>query len=395
MGKMKILYYDCFSGISGDMNLAAMIDLGLNKNFLLSELKKLKLSGYTIRFSKEQRSGITGTRVDVITDPSENQIRRNLSDIEKIIDTSDLNKQVKSLSKRIFQKLGKAEAHVHNKPISKIHFHEVGAIDSIIDIVGAAICYDYFQFDKIFASSVELGGGFIKASHGVLPVPAPATVEILKNIPTKIGGANFETTTPTGAAILSTLVNDFADKIELVIHKTGYGIGHKVTESPNLLRVYVGETDSVKNSDKQKESEACMIECNIDDMNPEWYDFIMEKLFDQGVQDVFFTPLMMKKNRPAIKISVLCNPDQMNKVKELLFTETTTLGLRSYKVNKTALERKLSKLSTDYGEVTIKSSYYQNKLLHSKPEYEDCKRIAKERNIPIREVLKHINTLLE
>ncbi len=376
------------------MNLAAMIDLGLDKNFLLSELKKLKLSGYTIRFSKEQRSGITGTRVDVITDPSENQIHRNLSDIEKIIDTSDLNKQVKSLSKRIFQKLGKAEAHVHNKPISKIHFHEVGAIDSIIDIVGAAICYDYFQFDKIFASSVELGGGFIKASHGVLPVPAPATVEILKNIPTKIGGANFETTTPTGAAILSTLVNDFTDKIEMVIHKTGYGIGHKVTESPNLLRVYVGETDSVKNSDKQKESEACMIECNIDDMNPEWYDFIMEKLFDQGVQDVFFTPLMMKKNRPAIKISVLCSPDQMNKVKELLFIETTTLGLRTYKVDKTALERKLSKLATDYGEVTIKSCYYQNKLLHSKPEYEDCKQIAKERNIPIREVIEHINALL-
>jgi len=391
---MKILYYDCFSGISGDMNLAAMIDLGLDKNFLLSELKKLKLSGYTIRFNKEQRSGITGTRVDVITDPSENQIHRNLLDIEKIIDTSDLNKQVKSLSKRIFQKLGKAEAHVHNKPISKIHFHEVGAIDSIIDIVGAAICYDYFQFDKIFASSVELGGGFIKASHGILPVPAPATVEILKNIPTKIGGANFETTTPTGAAILSTLVNDFTDKIEMVIHKTGYGVGHKVTESPNLLRVYVGETDSVQNSDKQKESEACMIECNIDDMNPEWYDFIMEKLFGQGVQDVFFTPLMMKKNRPAIKISVLCNPDQMNKVKELLFTESTTLGLRSYKVNKTALERKLGKLATDYGEVTIKSCYYQNKLLHSKPEYEDCKRIAKERNIPIREVLDHINALL-
>ena len=152
---MKILYYDCFSGISGDMNLAAMIDLGLDKNFLLSELKKLKLSGYTIRFNKEQRSGITGTRVDVITDPSENQIHRNLSDIEKIIDTSDLNKQVKSLSKRIFQKLGKAEAHVHNKPISKIHFHEVGAIDSIIDIIGAAICHDYFQFDKIFASKEQ------------------------------------------------------------------------------------------------------------------------------------------------------------------------------------------------------------------------------------------------
>jgi len=391
---MNILYYDCFSGISGDMNLAAMINLGLDKNFLLSELKKLKLSGYTIRFSKEQRSGITGTRVDVITDPSENQIRRNLSDIEKIIDTSDLNKQVKSLSKRIFQKLGKAEAHVHNKPISKIHFHEVGAIDSIIDIVGAAICHDYFQFDKIFTSSVELGGGFIKASHGILPVPAPATVEILKNIPTKIGGANFETTTPTGAAILSTLVNDFTDKIGMVIHKTGYGVGHKVTESPNLLRVYVGETDSVQNSDKQKESEACMIECNIDDMNPEWYDFIMEKLFNQGVQDVFFTPLMMKKNRPAIKISVLCSPDQMNKVKELLFTETTTLGLRSYKVDKTALERKLSKLATDYGEVTIKSCYYQNKLLHSKPEYEDCKRIAKEKNIPLREVIEHINALL-
>jgi uncharacterized protein (TIGR00299 family) protein len=392
---MKILYYDCFSGISGDMNLAAIIDLGLEKNYLLTELKKLKLGGYKIKFSKEQRSDITGTRIDVVTESSENQTHRNLSDIEKIIDTSDLNKQVKSLSKRIFQKLGKAEAHVHNKSISKIHFHEVGAIDSIIDIVGAAICYDYFRFDKIFSSSVELGGGFVKASHGTLPVPAPATVEILKNVPTRIGGANFETTTPTGAAILSTMVNNFTDKINMVIHKTGYGVGHKATELPNLLRVFVGETEPEQYSDKEKETKACMIECNIDDMNPEWYDYIMEKLFNQEVQDVFFTPLIMKKNRPAVKISILCSPDQTDDIKKLLFTETTTLGLRSYLVDKTALERKLSKLSTKYGEVTVKSAYYRNKLIHSKPEYEDCKRIAKEKNIPIREVLKHINTLLK
>ena len=244
---MKILYYDCFCGISGDMNLGALTDLGVDKNYLVNEISKLNLdSEYEIKIEKALKNGISGTRVDVLLkdhahdEHNHEHHHRNLEDIKNIINSSCLNDKVKKTSLEIFMKVAEAEALVHDKPLDEVHFHEVGAIDSIIDIVGAAICLDYLNVDKISASSVQVGGGFVKCVHGIIPVPAPATVEILRNIPLKSGIVQFETTTPTGAAILAANVEEFTDKVDFSIEKTGYGIGHRDLEIPNVLRVYLG-----------------------------------------------------------------------------------------------------------------------------------------------------------
>lgn len=239
---MKILYYDCFCGISGDMNLAALLDLGVPKDYLLQELSKINLnSQFEIKIEKSEKLGITGTRVDVTL--NEEHHHRNLKDIEEIINSSDLNDKVKKLSLKMFMKIAEAEAKVHGKTLYDVHFHEVGAIDSIVDLVGAAICIDYLKVDKIIASPVQVGGGFVKCAHGIMPVPAPATAEILRNIPIRIGIVQFETTTPTGAAILASNADEFTQKAEFSIKRTAYGIGHRNLEIPNVLRVYLGEKD--------------------------------------------------------------------------------------------------------------------------------------------------------
>jgi pyridinium-3,5-bisthiocarboxylic acid mononucleotide nickel chelatase len=243
---MKVLYYDCFCGISGDMNLGALIDLGVDKNYLINEILKLNLdSEYEIKIEKALKSGISGTKVDVILKNHHvhEHHHRNLDDIKNIINNSSLNDSIKKLSMDIFTKVAEAEALVHNKPLNEVHFHEVGAIDSIIDIVGAAICLDYLKVDKILASSVQVGGGFVKCAHGIIPVPAPATVEILRNIPIKSGIVQFETTTPTGAAILAANVEEFIDKVDFSVEKVGYGIGHRDLEIPNVLRVYLSKEE--------------------------------------------------------------------------------------------------------------------------------------------------------
>lgn len=387
---MKVLYYDCFAGISGDMNLAAMINLGVKESYLKDELSKLKISGYTLQVSKDQRHGISGTRVDVMLDEKETHSHRNLSDIESIIDNSDLNETVKATGKEIFRRLAEAEAKVHDKAIDEIHFHEVGAVDAIVDIVGAAICFDYLKVEKVVASTIELGGGFATCRHGNLPVPAPATLEILRGIPVKKGSATFETTTPTGAAIISTLAKDFEDHLSMKINKIAYGIGHKKSdELPNVLRVCLGELTG------ETGIVEVLHECNIDDMNPEWYDHLMEELFQAGAKEVFFTPVIMKKNRPAVKVSVLSTKDKSPEIKSIIYTNTTTLGIRSYSVTKEALERKFIPVNTEWGEVTIKASYYRGKLLHMKPEYEDCKRIAREHKLSLQEVYQKISTILD
>jgi len=252
---MKVLYYDCFCGISGDMNLGALIDMGVDKNYLINEISKLNLdSEYEIKMKKASKNGISGTRVEVILKNhhgenihEHNHVHehhhRNLCDIQNIINNSSLEDSIKKLSIAIFMRVAEAEALVHNKPLDEVHFHEVGAMDSIIDIVGAAICLDYLKVDKILASSVQVGGGFVKCAHGIIPVPAPATVEILRNIPIKSGIVQFETTTPTGAAILAANVEEFTDKIDFSIEKIGYGIGHRDLEIPNVLRVYLGKEE--------------------------------------------------------------------------------------------------------------------------------------------------------
>lgn len=403
---MKILYYDCFAGISGDMNLGAMIDLGIDKGYLIAELAKLNLSGYQIEVNRDKRKVIEGTRINIIlknqkdkhshADGSDSSpTHRNLKDIESIIDSSSLNGNIKALSKTMFLKVAEAEAKIHGESINKIHFHEVGAVDAIIDIVGAAICIDHLNVDRVICSPVELGGGFVTCRHGKLPVPAPATMEILRGVPVKTGAVPFETTTPTGAAILVSLVNEFTGKTEFKIEKTGYGIGHRDMEIPNVLRVCLGEKTEDSSDKKNMESEtATVIECNIDDMNPELYDHVMEKMFDQGADDVYITPIIMKKSRPGITLGVLCSVNNEKEIIETFFTETTTLGIRKYTVDKLTLNRDFTKIKTKFGEVAIKTAYYNGRIIKAKPEYEDCKRIAKENKVPIREVYKEVSVAL-
>jgi uncharacterized protein (TIGR00299 family) protein len=433
------------------MNLGALIDLGVKKEYLINELAKLNISGYRIEVTTDERKGITGTKVKVRLESEEHSHHehdyhheehehshhhghehehhhhhhhhhghehnhehsheehvhshesgehqhRNLKAVEDIINNSSLSERVKKLSLKMFLKVAEAEAKIHGKELMEVHFHEVGALDSIVDIIGAAICLDYLKVDKVMSASVELGGGFVKCAHGLFPVPAPATAEILKGVPVKLGAVQVETTTPTGAAILAATVDEFTNKKDFTINKVAYGIGHRDTVIPNVLRVYLGETEeksalsqvAVEGSQKACE-EAFVIECNIDDMNPELYDYVMEKLFALGAMDVFMTPIIMKKGRPGIKLSVLCNIRDEGKMTEALLRETSTLGVRKYKVEKTMLNREFSKVSTKYGEVTVKASLLNGERIKCKPEYDDCKRLAKENNLSINEIYSEIN----
>ncbi len=386
---MKILYYDCFSGISGDMNLGAMVDLGISKTFLIRELGKLNLQGWKIVAEKDQRHGIHGTRITVKLTRHEHE-HRHLPDIEKIIDKSGLDKDTKVLSKKIFMKIAMAEALVHGVPVEKIHFHEVGAMDSIIDIVGAAICFNALKVDKVFVSTLELGGGFVKCQHGTLPVPAPATAEIVKDMPVKTGSLDFEATTPTGAAILSTLGTHFGSVPGFKVLKTGYGVGQKDNPNiPNLLRVFLGESE-----EKISGHDAILIECNIDDMNPEFFEYISEKLFSEGASDVFISNIIMKKGRPGNVLSIICETGKEERMKEIIFTESTSVGIRSFPFRKETLSRKFEVLKTQFGDVTVKSSYYKKRMVSFKPEYEECKKIAIENGLPVKEVYNKIMALI-
>lgn len=387
---MRVLCYDCFSGISGDMNLGAMLDLGIEESYLKSELDKLNLRGWELKVEKAQKHGIHGTKVTVKQTKHEHA-HRHLSDIEKIIDGSSLGGDVKELSMKIFRKIAVAEAKVHGIPVEEVHFHEVGAIDSIVDITGAAICFAALKPDAVFVSEIELGSGFVKCDHGNLPVPAPATAEIVKGMPVRTGGVGFEATTPTGAAILSALGTEFGSTQAVKITRTGYGVGHKDhPDIPNLLRVSLGET--VSNS--ATGHKALLIESNIDDMNPEFYDHISERLFKAGASDVYFSQIIMKKGRPGVVLKVICETGLEDAVKDIIFKESTTLGIRIFEFRKETLAREFGKISTVYGEITIKKSFYENLPVSVKPEYEDCKRIASEKGIPVKEVYNHVMGLL-
>lgn len=401
---MKILYYDCFAGISGDMNLGAMIDLGVDPVWLKKELAKLPVHGYELRIEKDIRKGITGTRVHVMIDDahanlqehhhhhhgqgSHTHYHHSYGQIKELINNSGLAARVKEISLSIFSKIADAEAKIHNKPVEDVHFHEVGAIDSIVDIVGAALCIDFLQPEMIIGSTVELGGGMVQCAHGTYPVPAPATAEIMKNIPVRKGTVGYEATTPTGAAILAACADKFSDKSEFKILKTGYGIGAKDSTIPNVLRVFL--CDSATGETETETVPSFIIECNIDDMNPEFYDYIIDSLFSAGAKDVFITPIIMKKSRPAVKLSVLCTPDSEDRINEVLFRETSTLGVRKYSIDKTMLERKTELVSTRYGEVSVKSAFFQGVCIKSKPEYEDCIRIARSAGIPVSQVYREV-----
>lgn len=398
---MKILYYDCFSGISGDMNIGAMIDLGVDKEYLLKELNKLNISDeFEIKISKDSRKGICGTKFDVILKSHEHHDEnehhhedghhhgRNIKDIYSIINSSTLNENIKKISMDIFMKVAEAESKVHGKPMDEVHFHEVGAVDSIVDIVGAAICMDYLKPDIVISSRVELGGGFVKCAHGIIPVPAPATCEILKNIPVTSGRVLYETTTPTGAAILKTFCSRYSDNKNFSIKKVGYGIGTRDTDISNVLRVFIGESEEHK-----KDDEVYVLETNIDDMNPEIYGYIYDKLFEKGALDVFMTQIIMKKERPGIKLTVICRRDDIKAVQEFILKETTTMGVRKYKTVRAILDRKINSVKTKYGDIKVKEGCYGGKVIKSKPEYDDCRKAADKYNVSIKDVYSEVNRM--
>lgn len=390
---MKILYYDCFAGISGDMNLGALIDLGVEKSYLISELEKLNIEGFHLEIKQDQRRGITGTKADVIIENQDNEKHRHLRHIEELVNGSTLTDRVKKLSLKIFDLIAIAEAKVHNISKEKVHFHEVGALDSIADIVGAAICLDYLKVDKVMSSSIQLGGGTVKCAHGIMPVPAPATAEIIKNIPVKTGLVNHEATTPTGAAILVATVDEFTDIIDIPIVATAYGIGNRDSEVPNVLRVYLCEEADV--FEDVNHENAIVLESNIDDMNPEHYDYMLELLFNAGASDAWLVPIVMKKSRPAVTLSVLCKYELVEKMKEIIFTHSTSIGIREYAVKKNMLRREESTVETSYGSVRIKQSYFNGKLVRSKPEFEDCKKLADKHQTSISEIEKAVNNLAD
>ncbi len=364
------------------MILGALLDLGLDIKFLEKELQKLKLKDYKIAAKKVVKNGITATKFDLVEKQGKNKKHnhKNLNEIVRIINHSRLDMDIGYKIKKIFQKIATAEAKVHNKSIQDIHFHEIGALDTIIDIAGAVIGFKKLGIEKIYASKLNVGSGFVKFSHGKWPVPAPATAEMLKNIPIYNNKTEFELVTPTGAAIISTLAEKFGEIPPMDLEKTGYGSGTKDLEQPNVLRVFLGEEIEADDATIN------VIETNIDNMNPEIFPYVIEKLMQNGALDAYLTSIVMKKNRAAIKITVLSKVDDTDKLSKILFEETTTLGVRIFPATRKTLEREIKEISTLHGKVRYKVSKFRNKVKNISPEYEDLVKIARKRKIPLRRV---------
>lgn len=388
---MRVLYYDCFSGISGDMHLGALLDVGVDETHLNQELSKLSLDhAFHLDINKASKKGICGTRVDVKLTPTwhtnlHHHEHRTFEEIEAIINNSTLSNAIKARSLKMFWEVAVAEGKIHGKEPHDVGFHEVGAVDSIVDIVGSAICLEALKVDKIIASKIELGGGFVQCEHGTLPVPAPATLEILKNVPVTLGRVTFETTTPTGAAIIKANVDVYEEKPSFVIEKIGYGIGHKEFSIPNVLRVLLGHEASIASM-----PEEIVLETNIDDMSPEILAYVQERLFDAGAKDVYTTAITTKKNRLGVKLSVLVSAENEAKAIETIFAESSSIGLRRSTVQKIALEREIKIVSTPYGEISVKCAFLHGKIVKYKAEYEECKKAALKHHISIATVYESV-----
>jgi len=383
---MRIAYLNCFSGISGDMIIGALIDAGLKKERLEKELNKLNLSGYRLEVKKVVKKGISATNVKVKIE--EEGIARKLKDIVDIIDKSTLNLRDKKQIKKIFYKIGKAEAQIHQKDIEMVHFHEVGGMDSIIDITSAVVGLRLLGIKEVYASALPLGYGFVKCAHGSIPVPAPATLELLKGVPVYNGGINSEMVTPTGAGIVTSYVKKFEERPLMVVKSIGYGAGEKDFSIPNILRITIGEI-AVKNESILGDyirDEAILVETNIDDMNPEIYDFIIEKLLSQGALDVYLTPIQMKKNRPAHILSLIAYENDLKKLLVILFDESTTMGVRIREVKRLKLIHKSIIADTEYGKVRTKVAIYKGEVKNIAPEYEDCRKIAGKHKVPLKSI---------
>ena len=374
---MKIAFFDCPSGIAGNMILGALIDAGLPIEYLKKELKKLRITGYALRITKSKKHGIQGTHVEVKTKGKEKP--RRLNEILTIIKKSKLSKNVKNLSSIIFQRLAEAESKVHGEPAGYVHLHEVGAIDAMLDIIGTAIGIEKLGIQKIYCSPLPHGKGMIKHAHGVVPNPAPATAELLKNMPTYGTNIKGELVTPTGAAIIGTLAKGFGDIPRMEVKDIGYGAGTLNLPVPNLLRLFVGEAQLPSEKDA-----ILQIETNIDDMHPKHYHKVIAGLMKAGALDAYTIPVTIKKHREGVNLVVLCTPDNRHQIVTRIFDLTTTFGLRVYLVPREKLSRKFIKVKTKFEKARIKLGLLGKELKTNAPEYEDYKRISKKHHIPLR-----------
>jgi len=378
-----IAYFDCFCGISGDMTLGAFIDIGVPLSWLKDSLEKLPLKDFDISVESISRSGIKAKSVHVLT---KNKLKsRHYSEIKDLVQNSHLSRKVNQKSLEIFERLATAEAEIHGQPKEKVHFHEIGGIDAIVDIVGTALCLEYLGVEKVIASRIPLGTGFVSCQHGILPVPAPATLSILKGVPVYGTKISHELVTPTGAAIIASIADSFGKLPDMIVEKTGYGAGKRDLKTiPNFLRIIIG-TQAIHISDYQKDR-ILVVETCIDDMNPEFFGFLMDRLFKEGALDVYLIPVFMKKNRPGTMIQVLCMENRKKSIINCILSETTSLGVRYYDVQRFKLVRENITIKTTYGDVQIKRITKPNGSVQFMPEYEVCKKIAIEKGIPLKTV---------
>lgn len=402
---MRVLYLDCSAGAAGDMILGALLDCGIPREDFQEQLSLLPLSGYTFKTSRVSKKGMRALQVKV--EVFEKQPFRNFAQVKELISSSSLSSSIKNTGMLIFETLAQAEAKIHGVNKAEVHFHEIGAVDSIVDIMGSAIALNMLNIDEIWGSELPLGKGYIKTGHGTIPLPAPATMEILRQHRIPCHGLPFkgETVTPTGAAILGVFCSSFSPLPPLIIKKTGYGAGLKNFSYPNLLRAFIGETTTNTLEKQARENmqpakntllteQVEILEANIDDLNPEIYDYLMERLFEAGALDVFFTPVQMKKNRPAVKVTILSSPHKAWEMGAILLQETTTLGYRRYSAEKIMLPRRLKVLKTPWGKVRVKIAGSAPPYHNIAPEYIDCLQIAKKEGIPLKRVYSAIWRML-
>ena len=389
---MRIAYFDCFSGASGDMFLGSLIDAGLSARLLREELKKLRIPTIHLKVKKVLKSGLSATQV-IVEGKSEKKSHRNLKEILRIVERSGVEAKVKERSKEIFKRIASVEANIHQTQMGEVHFHELGGLDSIVDIVGSVWGIQKLGIEKIHISKVNVGGGFVKCEHGILPVPAPATLSLMEGKPIYSSGVERELLTPTGAAILTTLGSEFGSMPPIKVERIGYGAGRDNLPHPNLLRLIIGTSESSLPRER-----VTVVETNIDDMNPQFYDYVIEKLLAIEVLEVFITPILMKKNRPGHLLTIICPSEKLPFVTKFLLRETTTLGLRWHEEEREKSDREILSEETKYGKIRFKLARWEGRIVNLSPEYDDCKRLALENRVPLKEVFeeaKRVATLFQ
>lgn len=383
---MRTAYFDCSAGASGDMILGALLDAGLGIDRLRDELGKLHLDRFTVDVTTVSKRGIRGSQALIHIDQDHHHhVHRHFSHIRQMIEGSELDAVIKDRSVAIFKRLAEAEAKVHQTTLEHVHFHEVGAVDAIVDVVGSVAGLTALGIEKIMCSPLHLGSGTVECAHGTLPVPAPGTAELVKGKPVYATGVQGELLTPTGAAILTTLASDFGPMPPMTVDRIGYGAGTADPPIPNLLRVFVGECS--EGAAEYDYDRVAVIETNVDDMNPQIYDYLVEKMLAMGALDVYLVPIQMKKNRPATLINVLCAQDRVEEFAGVLLRETTTIGLRWRVDNRIKASRSFSQVHTELGPITFKVAAVDGRTINATPEYDDCKRLALQTGVPLKDVM--------